>query len=404
MIDTSALAEEIANARWYGAKESGVSSVAEEDSLRLAADCSLHVLRIVSISGSVDHYLYVVGLDRVAGHMLSALSENRRAAGHRAEFRFEAEDSLAELMPVSCSQRPVDADQSNTTIVVGDRLTLKLYRRLEPGRHPEIELSHYLSNSVRDAFTPTFAGAVYWGECALGMAQAFIRNSADGWQWAKERVVEGTTEPFAPLGALTAKLHAALAGFESRTATVSDLRARRNAAEAQLERALELVHSVVPGALEAMAPEIRKEFAALDSAEGSALLTRIHGDYHVGQILFSPDGLKVIDFEGEPTRSLAERTMLDTPLRDVASMLRSFDHVARCVDHDPHPGRLPDIERWIGGVRRAFLQAYGPYDAKLLRALEIDKEVNEFVYAATFLPEWMYAPLAGMRWLAGERL
>jgi maltokinase len=111
----------------------------------------------------------------------------------------------------------------------------------------------------------------------------------------------------------------------------------------------------------------------------------------------------VVDFEGEPTKGLAERNGLGTPLRDVAAMLRSFDHLARHVDRDLMPGHPRQIEAWIVNAREAFLEAYGDHDPRLLRALEVEKETYEFVYAATFLPEWTYAALGGMRWLMGVR-
>jgi len=113
--------------------------------------------------------------------------------------------------------------------------------------------------------------------------------------------------------------------------------------------------------------------------------------------------LTSIDFEGEPTKGLAERNALGMPLRDVAAMLRSFDHLARYVDRDVNPGDTRNIERWIFDARNAFLDAYGEHDPELLRALEVEKESYEFIYTATFLPEWMYAPVGGMRWLMGAR-
>ncbi|MDX6545755.1 MAG: maltokinase, partial [Gaiellales bacterium] len=127
------------------------------------------------------------------------------------------------------------------------------------------------------------------------------------------------------------------------------------------------------------------------------------GDYHIGQILRSQDGLRVVDFEGEPTKRLAERNVLGAPLRDVAAMLRSFDHLARHVDRDLTTGSTLQIERWIVDARAAFLEAYGEHDPALLRGLEVEKECYEFIYAATFLPEWMYAAVGGMRWLMGAR-
>jgi maltokinase len=129
------------------------------------------------------------------------------------------------------------------------------------------------------------------------------------------------------------------------------------------------------------------------------VLARVHGDYHVGQILESGGELRVVDFEGEPGRPLAERRLPGTQLRDVAAMLRSFDHLARHVDRDVRPGSTDAIEDWLVRARAAFLDAYGDHDPELLRALEFEKETYEYVYAATFLPEWTHVATGGMRWL-----
>ncbi|HET7181561.1 MAG TPA: hypothetical protein VFI15_04945, partial [Candidatus Limnocylindrales bacterium] len=148
-------------------------------------------------------------------------------------------------------------------------------------------------------------------------------------------------------------------------------------------------------------------------------LQRIHADLHLGQLLRDGDRFLIGDLEGEPTRSVAERRRLDTPLRDLASMLRSFDHVARSgMRRSGAPieeviagtsAADPPIEAWLAAMRSTFLEGYAAeaatlglsvrLDTRLLHALEVEKELYEFAYAATYLPSWMYAPAAGMRWL-----
>jgi predicted trehalose synthase len=123
---------------------------------------------------------------------------------------------------------------------------------------------------------------------------------------------------------------------------------------------------------------------------------RIHGDLHIGQLLrrTGADPL-VIDFEGDPTRPLADRRRPDTPLRDLASLLRSVDHCGSAASRRAG-GAAP--EEWIAGARAAVLSGYGgPVDARLLAALEVAKECAEFVYAQRVLPEWLYAPRQGLR-------
>jgi maltokinase len=133
----------------------------------------------------------------------------------------------------------------------------------------------------------------------------------------------------------------------------------------------------------------------------------VHGDYHVGQLLHGPHGLAVVDFEGEPTRPLAERRALASPLRDLAGLLRSYDHLARMVlrHRGDRPEELAPAAAWVARCRAGVLAAYRAgiegsslaLDLALLDAFEVEKETYEFVYAATFLPDWLYAPRAAMR-------
>jgi len=165
-----------------------------------------------------------------------------------------------------------------------------------------------------------------------------------------------------------------------------------------------------------VAPGIVAAFEAFEASVTVPLVTRIHADYHLGQILVAPDGYRIVDFEGDPLRSIEERRTLDSPLRDVASMLRSFDHVGRSAvrraetrNGGPVPSPGLDLAAWLQRSRERFLAAYrmglraagAPIvvDPVLLRAFEIDKECREFIYAATYLPSWIWAPTEGMRGL-----
>jgi maltose alpha-D-glucosyltransferase/alpha-amylase len=144
------------------------------------------------------------------------------------------------------------------------------------------------------------------------------------------------------------------------------------------------------------------------------LLSRVHGDYHLGQVLIAADGFRIVDFEGEPLRPLEERRAHGSPLRDAASMLRSLDHVGRSAERravtrrgGPLDAPGLDLASWLRRARERFLDAYrgglreagSPIvvDPDLLRAFEIEKETYEFIYASTYLPGWLYAPTGGMR-------
>ncbi len=396
--DASALAGEIASARWYGGKGVAITAVSEDDRLEMGGGVALHILRVECESRPPERYLYISGEEAAGAAVLEAIVERRRAG----EWSFEPGIVLPGLMPSNRSERSIGLDQSNTTIVIGERLALKLYRRLEPGPHPDIEIGRHLTEHASVAFVPAYAGCVRWGEYAVAMLQAYVSGAEDGWTWAARAVVENDVADMARLGSNTATLHGALAQLESRQATPLEMGQWKRSADAQLDRVLDLVDGQVGGELRGFEPRLRAEYEAFERAQ-PPMLTRVHGDYHIGQILRSADGLRVVDFEGEPTKGLAERNALGIPLRDVAAMLRSFDHLARHVDRDVSPGNSRDVERWIVAARDAFLDHYGPHDPALLRALEVEKESYEFIYAATFLPEWMYAPVGGMRWLMGAR-
>ena len=234
--------------------------------------------------------------------------------------------------------------------------------------------------------------------------------------------VEFATEVAADLGSLTAGLHAALADgrgiadFEPRPATRDELRVWGRAARTQLSRAIDVATGEAGMLLRDLAPRIVAELSVFEALASPPLLTRVHGDYHLGQVLIAPDGFRIVDFEGEPVRPLEERRAHQSPLRDVASMLRSLDHVGRSAGRRAETrngGRLEqpglDLDGWLGRSRDRFFDAYRAglrnagvpilVDPALIRAFEIEKECYEFIYATTYLPSWLWAPTEGMRGL-----
>jgi maltokinase len=376
--------ERVAAARWFGGKAGTIGTLEVEDRLDLGGDAALSVLRV---DGS-DRYVWS------EGEAASALLQPGRVP-EGGRWRFQG-DGVA---PGPLGERPIGLDQSNTSYVVGERLVVKLYRRIWPGVHPEVELGRYLTEAAGIDCVPAYAGSLHWAAHAVALVQEYVPG-ADGWAWCAAAAAAGDVADIARLGAESARLHAALAEYGTTPAGPADLRAWRGDAEAQLERAIAAVPAEVAAELRGFGPRIRAELAALAAPAQPVALQRLHGDYHVGQVLRTAAGrLVVVDLEGEPTRPVAERSRPGPALRDVAAMLRSFDHLARYVERDLRPGHEDAIERWIDRARAAFLDAYGPVDSALLRALEVEKECYEFTYAAAFLPEWMYAPVGGMRWL-----
>ena len=265
----------------------------------------------------------------------------------------------------------------------------------------------------------------------VALLQAFVADAEDAYESLAETLtdwllapgsvsVEFATEIAADIGALSAGLHGALAsahgvpGFESRPATRDELRGWHEDARTQLDRALDVTPGEAGRVLRELAPRIAEELTIFEALPSEPLVTRVHGDYHLGQVLAAPDGFRIVDFEGEPTRGLEERRAHRSPLRDVASMLRSFDHVGRSAGRraeerngGPVPSPGLDLEAWLRRSHERFLEAYRAglrqagapieIDPALVRAFEIEKECYEFVYAATYLPEWLWAPTEGMR-------
>lgn len=348
------------------------------------------------------------------------------------------EGSVAERVARSV-ERPLGADQSNSSAVVGERLLVKLFRRLQPGLNPDLEMNAYLAEEAGFGAVPRLAGYVELvtpnGVETVALVSEHVADAMDAFEDLAERLTNWLLAPgevtveFASavvdeLGRLTAGLHATLAaaripGFEPRPATRDELRAWHRAADRQLEASLAALTGPDHAEVRAAAPAIAAAFTVYEAMAASPLLTRIHADLHLGQLLASPDGFLIIDFEGEPARPIAERSGLASPLRDVASMLRSLDHVAGSAERRAvarNGGPLDhvglDVDGWRRRARERFLAAYRAglreggapieVDEDLLRAFEIEKETYEFGYAATYLPSWMWAPREGMARLLAE--
>ena len=334
--------------------------------------------------------------------------------------------------------RPAASDQSHTSVIVDERSILKLYRRLTPGPNPEAEVLAALAGVV-DAPVPAWSGEVDLvlsdGETtALAIEQAFIPGADDAFELHAEGLAAWLAGGGAPVptaiaaatGVALGRLHAALesvggSAFAPRPAGPDDRAAWLAAAEAHLGAAVDAVAAVDPelaGRIARSGHAIRRALRPLGDPAIPVRLQRIHGDLHLGQVLPTPDGVLLVDFEGDPTLDPAARRSLGAPLADLAGFLRSLDHVARSgirragvrLGGRPGPGAVAALDRWIEAARAACLAGYAAglgrpawaANRALLRAFEVDKELREFIYAATFLPAWLYAPAGGLPALLGE--
>jgi maltokinase len=331
---------------------------------------------------------------RPADLLLEALRSQARIGGLR--FDRDPHQEIREgLVP-----RMMTAEQSNSSVVYGDTFILKLLRRVVPGVNPDLELPLALAREGCPRVpAPTgwllaeLAGESY----VLGVLQPFVQGASDGWELALRELAKG--EDFSAearsLGRATAEVHTALARALP-TATLGHTQLEL-LADGMIER-LEAATQAVP-TLRPFAPGLRSAFTALAdlAAEGRTWTAqRIHGDLHLGQCLRSAAGeWSLIDFEGEPSKPLAERRMPQPPARDIAGMLRSFDYAALSAD--------PSAPGWAETCRAAYCSGYAEVsgvdprtDPVLLRAYETDKAIYEVVYEARHRPDWLHVPMAAI--------
>ena len=339
---------------------------------------------------------------RPADLLLEALRTRARIGGLR--FERDPEQEIRDgLVP-----RMVTAEQSNSSVVYGDTFILKLLRRIVPGVNPDLELPLALAREdcPRVPAPTAWIRAELAGESyVLGVLQPFVQGAADGWELALRELAKGQDfgAEARALGRATAEVHLALArALPTVTLGHSQLRLL---VDGMIER-LGLAAQAVP-ALRPYAPGLHSAFTALAdlASEGRTWTAqRIHGDLHLGQCLRSPAGQwSLIDFEGEPSRPLAERRMPQPAVRDVAGMLRSFDYAAHSADLT--------VPGWADLCRAAYCTGYAEAagrdprtDPVLLRAYETDKAIYEVLYEARHRPDWLPVPLSAVRRLASPDL
>ena len=334
---------------------------------------------------------------RPAEVLLEALRTQARIGG----LRFERD--LRQDVPGGLVPRLLTGEQSNSSVVYGDRFILKLLRKIVPGVNPDLELPLALAREGCPRVPPPTAwltAEVAEEPYVLGVLQPYVQGSDDGWDLALREVAKG--EDFVAearaLGRATAEVHTALArALPTATLGHAQMRFLVDGMAERLEHAAQAVPALGP-----YAAGLHSAFEALAglSAEGGTWTAqRIHGDLHLGQCLRAPSGeWSLIDFEGEPAKPLAERRMPQPVARDVAGMLRSFDYAA-------HSAGVP--EEWATACRAAYCTGYaeaGGHDPRtdpvLLRAYETDKAVYEVLYEARHRPDWLPVPLSAVRRLA----
>ncbi|HJX43799.1 MAG TPA: hypothetical protein VJ352_08985 [Geodermatophilus sp.] len=447
------LREWMPHQRWFGGKGREWAEVSEEGFFLSRAEpvVSVHRVRVTYVDGGGDTYLVPLSWrahpeEDLSSAFIGAVPGKDAEGADRENYAYDAmrdRDAtvpwLAHLVtastvgpmhfhPAGVAAIPagvpgdvVSTEQSNTSLVFGQDAILKVFRRLEPGLNPDVEIGEALRRTENPYIAPLLGHVTIDspgpGEepATVAMLQTFVQNASDGWRLATASVrdlyAEGDLHAdevggdFAAdserLGAATASVHADLARvLPTEPADRAWFTATAEGMTSRLEAAL----AVVPQLEEHLAG-LRAVYAAVADSEDEVVRQRVHGDYHLGQVLRTATGWVVLDFEGEPARPLAERRQLDSPLRDVAGMLRSFDYAARhmLVEQPDDSQRAYRAQEWAVRNRGAFCTGYSAAsgldpcgDSPLLRALEADKAVYECVYEARNRPNWLMIPLQSL--------
>ncbi len=389
--------------------------------------------------------------------VVSAIGAGTEIAAGPGRIRFVPTPSFADVAgpdPAALEVGRPQAQNSNSVVTLGERLFLKLYRRVRSGINPEREVGRFLTEVARFAHCVPVAGAVEHADAdgivtTLALLQGYVANSGDGWTWAVdylERFLDAQRARAADvppadahggflalvqtLGTRTAALHRALAlatgdpGFDPEPFGERDRLEWQRRVRAEAVETMAVLERGAPG----LAPAAGREAQALLEARdrllaridgvrgpgGAAVKTRCHGDYHLGQVLLAQNDFVIIDFEGEPARALEERRAKALPLRDVAGMLRSFDYarataLRNVARDDGEQARLAALAAaWHAAVRSSFLAAYdqamrAPDPSRLdtagdlLALAELEKALYELRYELANRPAWAAIPLAAVR-------
>ncbi len=375
----------------------------------------------------------VVAYDALHDRDATALWLRAFDAGHR-DAQLEFHRLPGHEIDLESTSVLFSGEQSNSSVAFGEDCLMKVFRKVTPGRNPDIDIHEALTLAESENVAALYgwlevpASEATGGEpLHLAMLQQFLRTASDGWDLALASVRDLFAEAdlhadevggdFAGeahrLGTATAHVHALLATrFPITTWGRADSAALAEAMRRRLDEALQ----VVPG-LEEHADELRSVFGRLEELTEPVVVQRVHGDFHLGQTLRTVKGWKIVDFEGEPAKPLSERVRPDSPWRDVAGMLRSFDYAAHAVEADVEsdPDARAQIAyraaEWATRNQDAFLDGYveamtgepgrgaGSLSADqlaLLRAYAADKAVYETVYETRNRPTWLEIPMGAL--------
>lgn len=420
--------DQLREARWFGGKNRPIRDTRVVDRACWADNAAVFLVDVSYADGPPETYVFADRLEQpeVARAVLRQFQGANLATDAGGTLVFQPTHVLATI-PLA-SAEPIAlmlGEQSNTSIRFGDAFILKLFRRLQFGANPDVEIGRFLTERSRFRGSPAVMGSVDYlspngQHASVALLQRFEANRGDAWTTTLRRlaaVLDGhdpgeSVAAMSRLAQTTAELHLALASGEG------DFSAQRISAD-DAESWRLAIHDEVHLATVALgrrgidldAADLLQRAAGISGLEG-ALKTRHHGDYHLGQVLERDDGsLTIIDFEGEPSKPLHQRREKRSPLRDVAGMLRSFDYARNAAlraEDVSDEYRIRRAETWYSLVRQKFVDVYAeviqsekpellPHDiAGPLAAMELDKAAYEVLYELNNRPEWLPIPLAAL--------
>jgi maltokinase len=452
-LDPEQIAVWLQDQRWYGSKTRGVSALEIEEDVQISADPPLRVLLAQTRFATGAHELYqlpvslldaeqtgdraviasagegrsavdAVSDPELARTLLAAMANELSVDTGDGCMRFRHVESTGPL-PVEQDARPMGVEQSNSSIVFGEETVLKVFRRVEPGINPELEVLRFLTAHGYANIAALHGWYEFEGRslaATLGVAQRFLPGVRDGWELALDQI---RTDPavfinsLASLGRVTAHLHNVLASDPGDPAFSPEEPSGESLAllVATIDEDVERIFVRLPDD-ERVAPilgrgqDVREHISQRAQLGVGGRAIRTHGDYHLGQTLhreIADQGADsewvIIDFEGEPARPLFERRQKASPLRDVAGMLRSFAYATSAVailHGQPAPGQFEDrarqtfLEQYFSTIEPALLPSGDSAVLNLLGVFELEKAVYELRYELDNRPDWLPIPVAGI--------
>jgi maltokinase len=444
-LDVEALRQWVEQQRWYASKSRHVTGIEIDDGAVISDQPPLFLALVQTRFATGSHELYQLPLTflpsgdsagqtaiattadwsafdalsdpGVARDLLRRIYSEEQLDTDEGAFSFHHVDGAATIA-ADAPARAVGVEQSNSSIVFGDQVVLKVFRKLEPGINPELELLQFLTRQRFANIAPLIGWYAYEGRsfaATLGVAQRFFADATGGWELALDRLGSDSDSFLAELGNLgqvTAELHNALASdaLDAAFAPEEPSAEALSLLTATIDEDIERIFMRLPddervSPIAGRVQEVRERITMRAQFGSGGRAIRTHGDFHLGQTLHTPGGWVIIDFEGEPARALVERRQKRSPLRDVASMLRSFAYAISAVrimrGVEPAAGveeraRETFLEQYFAHVDAALLPPGESAIASMLSLFELEKAVYELQYELDNRPDWVPIPVAGV--------